>query len=322
MHLKHISFFLLFLFGCQSSPQPPDSAQIATLSSAASTDSAFATDDLGRKVLITRYVERVVPIAPSITEILYAAGAGSQVVAVSHADDFPESIRALPRFNSLPMDYEALVRMQPDIIIGTDQINNPRDAHLFESLGTPVLYFSFNSWSDIPRVIRYVGNITANSEYANATADSLTQRVQDIQDNIPEELTRPRVLILIGSDKLYTFGKDSYVHELIEIAGGFSITESLDSSSPELSEEYVITANPDLILGTFGNSLDLLENHPSFQSVLAVSNNQICMVEPSLILRPGPRLIEGMEKIAACIKALDLPEITDVHSDSTQELSE
>ena len=311
MHLKLLIVVSIFIWGCQASPQPPDATQIATLSNSPSTDSTFATDDLGRQVLITRYVQRIVPIAPSITEVLFAAGAGKQVVAVSHADDYPESIKALPRFNSHPMDYEALVRMTPDIIIGTDQINNPRDAHLFESLGTPVLYFSFNSWSDIPRVIRYIGSITSNAEQANVTADSLIERVEEIQSQIPQDLSRPRVLILIGSDKLYTFGKDSYVHELIEIAGGFSITESLDSSSPELSEEYVITSNPDLILGTFGNELDLLENHPSFQSVRAVQNNQICMVDPSLILRPGPRLIEGMEKIAGCILALSASGITD-----------
>lgn len=314
MHLKHSLFLALFIIGCQANPESPDPAQIAPLSGSASADSVFVTDDLGRTVLLTRRIERIVPIAPSMTEVLYNAGAGEQIAAVSHADDFPEAIRALPRFNSLPMDYEALVRMNPDVILGTDQINNPRDAHLFESLGTPVLYFSFNTWADVPRVIRYVGNITANQEVADATADSLEERVAAIQDQIPEDLSRPRVLILIGSDKLYTFGKDSYVHELIEIAGGFSITESMDSSSPELNEEYVITSNPDIILGTFANEVDLLENHPSFQSVPAIRNNQICMVEASLILRPGPRLVQGMEEIAACVRSFTSPAIADTPS--------
>jgi len=307
MRFKHALFLTLFILGCQASPQSPDESQIATLSSSPSTDSIFVTDDLGRRVLLTRYVSRIVPIAPSMTEVLFAAGAGPNIAAVSHADNFPEDIKTLPRFNSLPMDYEALVRIQPDIILGTDQINNPRDAHLFESLGTPVLYFSFNSWADVPRVIRYVGMITGNSEKSDATADSLEQRVETLQEQIREEVARPRVLILIGSEKLFTFGKDSYVHELIEIAGGFSITESLDSSSPELSEEYVIEADPDLILGTFAREVDLLENHPSFQSVPAIRNNQICMVEASLILRPGPRLVQGMEEIADCIRTLVVP---------------
>ena len=314
MQFKHSFFITLFIIGCQGNPQQSESVQIAPLSGSASQDSLYVTDDLGRTVLITRTVERIVPIAPSMTEVLYTAGAGDQIAAVSHADDFPEAIKALPRFNSLPMDYEALVRMKPDVILGTDQINNPRDAHLFESLGTPVLYFSFNTWADIPRVIRYVGSITADPTYANAAADSLEQRVSAIQDQIPVDLERPRVLILIGSDKLYSFGKDSYVHELIEIAGGFSITESLDSSSPELSEEYVIQSNPDIILGTFAREVDLLENHPSFQSVPAIRNNQICMVEASLILRPGPRLVQGMEEIAACVRSLVSPTIADTPS--------
>lgn len=311
MHFKHTVYVLLFVLGCQSAPQSNDSSELATLSSSATVDSSYVTDDLGRQVLVTRYVERIVPIAPSMTEVLYAAGADSQVAAVSHADDFPSEILSLPRFNSLPMDYEALVRMRPDVILGTDQINNPRDAHLFESLGTPVLYFSFNNWADVPRVIRLVGTITSNVEKADAVADSLIERVEQIQELVPPDIERPRVLILIGSDKLYSFGKDSYVHELIEIAGGFSITESLDSSSPELSEEYVITSNPDMILGTFANEVDLLENHPAFQSVPAIRDNHICMVDASLILRPGPRLVEGMEEIAACIHELAAPGIAD-----------
>ena len=299
---------LIVLSACQSSPQPSNFQSGVPEEGSNPVDSVLVTDDLDRIVTLSLDIKKIVPIAPSMTEILFSAGAGEQIVAVSHADDFPESIKSLPRFNSFPMDYEALVRLKPDVIIGTDQINNPRDAHLFEALGIPVLYFSFESWSDIPRIIRKVGSITSNEVQANVYADSLEQAVNLIRQEVAQNLQRPRVLLLIGSEQLFAFGKDSYVHELIQIAGGLSLTETMDTPSPVLSEEFVIKAEPELIIGTFSDASDLLENHPSFQSVPAIRNNNICMVEASLILRPGPRLVDGVKEMAECIKSVVTPE--------------
>ena len=303
--LSRSTLLLIFIVSaCQSSPQATTPQDRAAENTSISQDSVFVTDDLDRIVTLSLDVNQIVPIAPSMTEILFIAGAGDQIVAVSHADDFPESIKTLPRFNSFPMDYEALVRIQPDVIVGTDQINNPRDAHLFESLGIPVLYFSFESWSDIPRIIRKVGSITSNEEASNLKADSLENVVEKIREEVALNQKRPRVLLLIGSDQLFAFGKDSYVHELIQIAGGLSITESMETPAPVLSEEFVISAEPELIVGTFSDPSELLENHPSFQTVPAIRDNRVCIVEPSLILRPGPRLVDGIQELASCIKDL------------------
>ena len=297
-----IFFLLLLITSCQSSPQGP--GQHGGSSAAVSTgDSTIVTDDLGRQVLLPQRISRIVPIAPSITEILYEAGADSQIVAVSHADDFPPEVRLLPRFNSFPMDYEALVRLAPDVVIGTDQINNPRDAHLFESLNIPVIYFTFNTWSDVPRIVQYLGRVTGNREQAQRAADSLNAVVESVRQRIPENFQRPRVLLLIGSEQLFAFGRDSYVHELIQVAGGISLTESMDTPSPVLSEEFVISEDPDIIIGTFSNATDLLQHHPSFQTLTAIRTNRLCTVEPSLLLRPGPRLAEGMHALADCISS-------------------
>lgn len=260
------------------------------------------TDDLGRQVYLDRPIERIIPLAPSITEVVHAAGAGNRIIAVSHADDYPPFVTELPRFNSFPMDYEALVRLDPDAVIGTDQINNPRDARLFESLDLPVLYFSFDTWSDVPRVIRHLGTITENPDEAGEIADSLDAIVSQLRQQTHVQGERPDVLLLIGSEQLFSFGKNSYVHELIEIAGGVSVTKSIDTPAPVLTEEFVLTSQPDIIAGTFENPSELVENHPSFASLPAVVNDHICSLEPSIILRPGPRLVDGMEALASCIR--------------------
>ena len=103
-------------------------------------------DDLNRSVSVADPLERLIALAPNLTEIVYAAGAGSLVAAVSQADDHPPAVESLPKFSSFPLDYEALVFHAPNVVLATDQINNPRDADEIESLGIPVVYFSFEGW--------------------------------------------------------------------------------------------------------------------------------------------------------------------------------
>jgi iron complex transport system substrate-binding protein len=268
---------------------------------AAPIDGQSFTDDLGRTVQLPASIERIVPLAPSITETLFVAGAGRQVVAVSQADDFPPAVDSLPRFTSLPLDFEAIVSLEPDLVIATDEVNNPRDAHLFESLNIPIVYFTFNGWADVPRVLRRLGDLTGNASTAQEEADALDAKATYLTQQLDSVQTRPRVLFLIGEDALFAFGKGSYIHDLITVSGGESLTETLDTRAPVLSDEFVLTSQPDVIAGTFGEQIELLDHHPTFKGLPAVQNERICSISPSLVLRPGPRLIDGAAELAACI---------------------
>ncbi|MFB6249927.1 MAG: ABC transporter substrate-binding protein, partial [Salinibacter sp.] len=106
----------------------------------------------------------------------------------------------------------------------------------------------------------------------------------------------------IGDDTLYSFGEGSYVHRLIEVAGGRSITDTLSATAPTLSEEFVLTARPEVIVGAWGADYDpsrLLKRHPTFDVVPAVRNGRVYSFPPSLLLRPGPRLVTGARRVAA-----------------------
>ena len=131
----------------------------------------------------------------------------------------------------------------------------------------------------------------------------------DIARSVENAPYRPSVVFLIGSDQLFSFGAGSYIHEIIDIAGGVSLTAEIDSPAPILSEEYVLTSQPDVIAGTFSDAASLEENHPAFESIPAVKNDRICRIPSSLILRPGPRLTEGAATLAKCLRdALQSPE--------------
>ncbi|WP_456425539.1 ABC transporter substrate-binding protein [Rhodocaloribacter sp.] len=264
-------------------------------------DTRAFTDDLGRTVEVRRPVARVATVAPSLTEIVFVAGAGRKLVGVTTADDYPPAVDTLPRFSALPMNFEAVAALRPDVVLGTTQINNPRDAETFAALGIPMVFFSFRRLDDVMRVLRTTGDLLGTAAHAHAAADSLQRIVDDLRARSEAVEERPRVLFLIGDGTLFAFGPESYIHELIFLAGGQSITEDLTTEAPILSDEFVLTAAPDVIVGAFGEDYDparLLERHPTWTVVPAIRSGRVYSFAPDLFLRPGPRLVEGARRLA------------------------
>ncbi|HMB93606.1 MAG TPA: ABC transporter substrate-binding protein [Rhodothermales bacterium] len=260
----------------------------------------LATDDLGRTIVLPDTIHRVVTLAPNLTELVFTAGAGSRLVGVTTADDFPPAVERLPKISALPLDFEALAALNPDLVLATDQVNSPDMADTFAALNIPIYFFSYNDVEGLLRSLHTTGDLLDTPTRAAAAADSL----QDALDALGErtaEMDKPLTLFLIGDDTLYSFGDESYIHDLIAIAGGRSATEDIGTNAPILSDEYVLTTKPEVIFGAFGENYDpahLLEQHPTWDIVPAVANGRVYSLDPSLILRPGPRLVEGTRQMA------------------------
>lgn len=262
------------------------------------------TDALGRTVRVERPVNRVISLAPNLTEVVYAAGAGSALVAVTSSADYPPPVDTLDRVSALPVDFEAVAAKQPDLVVATDQINPPGDTETFAALEVPVYFFSFSSLEDVFDAIRRMGTLLGTERTARDTARALQRDVDALRsraESIPAA-ARPRVLVLIGDETLYSFGKGSYVHDLVELAGGRSITDSIDTDAPTLSEEYVLKEKPDVIVGAWGTNYDsdrLRALHPTWDVVPALRHDRVYSLPPALLLRPGPRLVDGARQLAA-----------------------
>jgi ABC-type Fe3+-hydroxamate transport system substrate-binding protein len=280
----------LTLVACGSSDTPPSATTL--------------TDDLERTVALSPPIERVISLAPNLTELVFAAGAGSTLVAVTPSDDHPPAVDTIDEISPLPVDFEAVVAKSPDLVLATDQINPPGDTETFEAVSVPVYFFSFSSLDDVFEAVRTMGTLLGTEAAARDSARTLERQVAALRartDSLPEA-ERPRVLVLVGDDTLYSFGRGSYVHELVRLAGGRSITASIDTKAPTLSEEFVLTEKPDVIVGAWGRDYDpdrLLELHPTWDVVPAVANDRVYSLPPSLLLRPGPRLVEGARRMAA-----------------------
>ncbi len=299
-----LGLVLLFLTGCGSPDDAPSNTTV--------------TDDLDRTVQLDRPIDRVISLAPNLTELVYAAGAGSTLVAVTPSDDFPPAVDSLDRISSLPVDFEAVAAKNPDLVLATDQINPPGDTETFEAIDVPIYFFSFSSLDDVFGAVRTMGTLLGTEATARDSAEALERQLAALRTRT-DSLTRaerPRVLVLIGDETLYSFGAGSYIHELVELAGGESITDSLDTDAPTLSEEFVLTEKPDVIVGAWGPEYDpdrLLELHPTWDVVPAIQNDRVYSLPSSLLLRPGPRLVTGARRMASRLH----PDRFGIRADST-----
>ncbi len=259
------------------------------------------TDDLGRTVYLSSVPTRVVTLAPSVTEIVFAAGAGSLIAGVTDADDFPPEVDNLPRFSALPVDFEVVLSLEPDLALASDQVNSPNDAATLEAVGVPVYFFSVSRLEDIARTIRDAGALLNTASAADQLADSLTRSLAQLRVLTEELEERPSTLFLISDVTLYAFGQGSYIHDMIALAGGSSITVDLESRSPVLTDEFVLFEQPEVILGAFGSGYlptSLLEYHPTWDVVPAVTGGRVYGVPADRYLRPGPRLVTGAWEMA------------------------
>ncbi len=267
-------------------------------------DRKTVVDDLGRSISIPAQVRRVVTLAPSVTEVLYAAGGLSKLVGVSTADDYPPSVLELPSFSALPLNFEAIVGLEPDLVLATTQVNNPRDAEVLEEMDVPTFFIQTQSLDDVLRNIRTVGSLVGTEVSARIVADSLGRIIEQLRSITDSLSSRPRVLVLLSEEKLFSFGAGSYMHSLIELAGGQSITAGIDHQVPVLSEEFVVQQNPDVIFGTFPENIgaaELLFFHPEWSGVPAIKNELVFSIDPDLLLRAGPRTIDGTLEILAIL---------------------
>ncbi len=286
-------FWAALASGCSNRPQERDE-----------TTARVIEDGLGNQILVPSRIQRIATLAPGVTEIVAEAGGLSLIVGVSNADNYPPSVNRLPNYSALPVNFEAITALKPDLVLATTQVNDHRNASIFENLGIPAFYLSNRSLEETLASIEIVGEIIGTREIAERAVATLRSRIDTLRVQAAQLGTRPRVLFLISAGSLHSFGPESYVHDLIEVAGGISITAELDVENPILSDEFVLAMKPEVIVGTFADDFeqaDLVRNHPTWTLLPAVKSGRVFDIDGDLVLRAGPRIVTGAEILFALI---------------------
>ena len=266
--------------------------------------SRVVTDDLGRTVKLNGPVHRVVTLAPSLTELVYAAGSGHLLAGVSTSDDYPPDVARLPRFSAYPLNLEAIAMMNPDLVLAVNPVNSIRHQPGFDALGIPVFYFTYPTLEAVWSSLERIGELLGTADQATAAADSLRRVVDRLRPSGDETSDTLRVLALLDDRTLYSFGRESFVSDLVARAGARSITDRIPGEAVVLTEEFVLDADPDVIVGAFGLSYDpsrLLSLHPGWSALSAIQSGRVCIVDPDWLLRPGPRLSLGLAALSQCL---------------------
>lgn len=264
------------------------------------TDSLVIKDSEGTEVTIGKKPERIISLAPSNTEILYALGLGDKIVGVTNYDDYPEEVKSKEKIGDLSVNIEKVVSLQPDLILANSL--NGDAVEKLRNLGMTVLVTNASSIQDVYTVIEMIGKATGASEQAANLIASMKKDVEEIKQlvkDIPQD-KKPKVYVEINN-KLFTTGKGTFMHEIIELAGGVNIAADLEGWK-QLSEEEIILRNPDIILNTYGymnyNVAQSIKDRAKWQNINAIKNNKVFDVDSNKMSRPGPRVTEGLKEVA------------------------
>ncbi len=267
------------------------------------------TDGLGREVKLNGPAQRVVSLAPSNTEILFAIGAGDQVVGRDQLSDFPEAAKALTDIGSTfdALNTEQIVSLKPDLVLAAE-INTPVQVKQLEDLGLTVYYLKNPlTLEEMYGNLETVAQLTGHKEEAATLIESLKARVAAIDKKIASISSRPNVFYELDATdpaKPYTAGKGTFITQLIDRAGGHNIAADLDGY-PQMSLEQVVAADPAFIIlgdARYGITLESIAQRPGWENLTAVKNGQVVPFNDDLVSRPGPRLVDALEELAKLLR--------------------
>jgi iron complex transport system substrate-binding protein len=230
-----------------------------------------------------------------VTEVLFALGLGARVVGVSSADDYPkDELRDTTRVGGVILDVERIVRLRPDLVLGMPSLQRVQLERLIAS-GLPVVAVEAGTLPEVYEQILFIGRLTGSEAQATHLVSSMRIREATVKRAIRRRAS-PRTYIEIWPEPLIAAGGRTFIDDLVRRAGGRNVFAALQGF-PQVSAEAVIQADPEVIVVIHprGGSVG---SRPGWRNVAAVRNSRVAQVDGSLLSRPGPRAVAGLELLA------------------------
>lgn len=257
------------------------------------------TDFLGHPFDATQDAERIISLTPHATELLFSVAADKQIVGVVEYSDFPEAAKAIPRIgNYAGLNIEAIVALQPDLIIYWPEGNPARDIQRLKQLKMPLFASDPNTFAEIADDIKRFGSLTFHEENSEEIADDFLSEVEKLRQK-NQDKKKLRVFFQVWDKPLLSQNGDTFISQVISLCGGENIFADLPIKSPQISIEAVLAEDPDIILAgvEHGQRPDWLDHWQRFPFLTAVKNKQLKTVDADLIHRPTLRLLEGAKQV-------------------------
>jgi len=262
-------------------------------------------DQLERRVVVPDDPQRVISLAPSITEIVYALEQGNRLKGVTRHSDYPREATKLPRIGSyVRLDIERIVALNPDLCIATKDGNPKAIIDRLESLKIPVYVVNPHNLDTILETILEIGTILNAGDRAKTLTTHMRTRIQRVKSRVAQVSYRPRVFFQIGISPIVSAGTDTFIHELIELAGGINLAKGR-LAYPRFSREQVLALEPEVFIITSMARQAVFEQVKAewhrWPNIPAVRDERIFLVDSDLFDRPSPRLVSGLELLTRLI---------------------
>jgi len=284
--MRRFPFLLPFLLALACQPEPRQEP------------SRTVRDDLGRTVSLPAKPRRVLALAPSMTEMLYAVADTSTIVARTPQDNFPAAVLRKPVVNNYPLDMEKLVALRPDAVFTIEGITSPDDAQRLQELGIPVYYQRYREVEDVFRGMDDLGRLLGRKKQAQKLTDSLRKELKSFTRFCG--VGKPAVLAITWQDPIYCHGQNTLFTDQIAWAGGQNaVQETFAQPFPALTREYILKLNPDVLLGGRFGKLDstFFKNYPELRRIKAYQTRAVFPITGDLMERPGPRVVESVREL-------------------------
>lgn len=262
------------------------------------------TDDEGREIRLGAPAQRIVSLAPHVTELLFAAGAGNRIVGTLDYSDYPPEAKAIPRIGSSEaIQFEKLVALQPDLVIGWSSGNGPRTLPRLRDLGLTVFASEIRNVEQIPSTLERFGRLAGSAPAADAAAADFRSRLRAIEEAYRG---RPPVTVFyeIWNPPLMTVNGDHLISRAIEMCGGRNVFAALPMLTPHVTVEAVVAADPQIIVGGSigGKRPAWLDAWRRYGQMRAVVNDHLAVVPADLLHRPTPRFLDGVAQLCEALE--------------------
>ncbi|MCR4432019.1 MAG: cobalamin-binding protein [Tepidanaerobacteraceae bacterium] len=263
-------------------------------------------DQMNRQVIMGKEPQRIVSLAPSNTEILFALGLGEKVVGVTNYCDYPEEAKSKEKIGGFSdPNLEKIVSLKPDLVVATDMHQDIVEQ--MEKLNIPAVVLVPKNIPDMLNSIKILGMISGKESESLRLIKALENRIKAVEDkvvDIPKEKL-PKVYYEVWPEPFTTAGPGTFVNDIIQSAGGQNIAGDAEKAYPQYSQEMIISKNPDIIIfshhGSSKQTVEDILKRPGWENISAVKDKKVFYVDENIMQRATPRLIDGLEQIAKII---------------------
>lgn len=263
------------------------------------------TDDAGNVITMQKTAQRIVSLAPHITEVLFAAGAGNRIIGTVSYSDYPEAAKAIPLVGSYnQVNFEQILALNPDLIIGWYSGNSTETIEKLATLNITVYLSEPKTLPSIAKNIRQFGKLAATQNIANQAAAAFEQKHDALR---AEHANKPpiRIFYQVWEDPLYTLGGGHFSSDMYALCGGINVFGDLTEPSPIVSVEAIVSRDPQVMLtgGHHGKRSiqDWQQKWQNWGSIGAVKNNMMFFIDQDIYTRSSPRTVEAAEDLCALL---------------------